>query len=73
MTQAYEKVMEMNCVEVEEVKYSEVQKATENKVDELLGELNTRYFEEATSLNETKERVQASQNYSNFSFNTYGF
>ncbi len=73
MTQAYEKVMEMKSLEVEEVEQPEVQKAPENNADELLGDLNPRFFEEATSLKETRERVQASQGYSNFSFNTYGF
>ncbi len=69
MTQAYEKVMEMESIEVEEIEQSEVQ---ENEVDELLGDLNPRYFEEAIPLNRAKERIYAAKSYSNFSFNAYG-
>ncbi len=69
MTQAYEKVMEMKSVEVEEIKHPEVQ---ESEVDELLGDLNPRYFEEVIPLNEAKERIYAAKAYSNYSFNTYG-
>ena len=57
MTQAYEEVMEMNTLEVEEIKTPEIQ---ENEVDELLGGLNPRYYEEVISLKETKERVYSS-------------
>jgi hypothetical protein len=71
MTQAYEKVMEI--VEVEEIKTPEVQKAPENKTDELLGDLNPRYFEEAIKMNEAKEQIHSAKAYSNMSFNTYGF
>ena len=70
MTQAYEEVMEMKSFEVEVIEHPEVQ---ENKVDELLGDLNPRYFEEAIPMNEAKDRIYAAQSYSNFSFNTYGF
>ncbi len=57
MTQAYEEVMEMKSFEVEVIEHPEVQ---ENKVDELLGDLNPRYYEEAISLKEAKERAYAS-------------
>jgi hypothetical protein len=70
MTQAYEKVVEMKSIEVEEIEQPEVQ---ENEVDELLGDLNPRYFEEVISLNEAKEQIYSSKSYSNFSFNIYGF
>ncbi len=63
MTQAYEEVMEMKSVEIEEIKHPEVQ---ENEVDELLGDLNPRYYEESISMNEAKDRVYSSDiNYSN--------
>ena len=70
MTQAYEEVMEMKVIEVEEIKHPEVQ---ENEVDELLGDLNPKFFEEAISMNEAKDRIHSAKAYSNYSFNTYGF
>ena len=73
MTQAYEEVMEMKCSEVEEIEESEVQAPMENDVDELLGDLNPRFFEEAISLNEAKDQIHSAKAYSNYSFNTYGF
>jgi len=69
MTQAYEEVMEMKSFEVEVIEHPEVQ---ENKVDELLGDLNPRYYEEVISMNEAKDQIHSTQSYSNFSFNTYG-
>ena len=73
MTQAYEEVMEMKSIEVEEIEESEVQTAMENEVDELLGDLNPRFYEEAISLNEAKNQIHSAKAYSNYSFNTYGF
>ena len=70
MTQAYEEVMEMNTPEVEEIESPKVQ---ENQVDELLGDLNPSYFEEAISMSETKDRIHSAKAYSNYSFNSYGF
>ena len=70
MTQAYEEVMEMKTPEVEEIQSPKVQ---ENEVDELIGDLNPRYFEEAMSLNEAKDRIHSAKAYSNNIFNTYGF
>jgi len=71
MTQAYEEeIMEMKVIEVEEIKHPEVQ---ENEVDELLGDLNPRFYEEAISMNEAKDRIHSAKAYSNYSFNTYGF
>ncbi|MHA1931168.1 MAG: hypothetical protein ACW96X_01435 [Promethearchaeota archaeon] len=70
MTQAYGKVMEMKSIEVEEI---EVQKSMENETDELLGDLNPKYFEEAISLNEAKDRIYSAKAYSDNIFNTYGF
>ena len=57
MTQAYEEVMEMKSLEVEEIEHPEVK---ESEVDELLGDLNPRYYEEVISLKEAKERVYLS-------------
>ena len=54
MTQAYEKSMVMKIPEVEE---DEIQTPMENEEDELLGDLNPRYFEEIEHLNEAKERI----------------
>jgi hypothetical protein len=70
MTQAYEEVMEMNTPEVEKIESPKVQ---ENKVDELLGDLNPKYYEEAMSMNEAKDRIYSAKAYSNNIFNTYGF
>ena len=70
MTQAYEETMEMKTLEVEEIESPEVQ---ENEVDELIGDLNPRYFEEAITMNEAKDRIHSAKAYSNNIFNTYGF
>ena len=72
MTQAYENIMEMNSIEVEVIEHPEVKKSAETEVDELLGDLNPRYFEEVIPLNEAKNRIHAAKNYSNYSFNAYG-
>ena len=68
MTQAYEEVMEMKSLEIEEIEQPEVQ---ENEVDELLGDLNPRYFEEAISLSEAQERIYSSDFYFNSQFNIF--
>ena len=73
MTQAYEEVMEMKSIEVEEIEKPEVQESMESEVDELLGDLNPRYYEEAMSMDEAQERIHSAQAYSNNIFNTYGF
>ncbi len=73
MTQAYENVMEMNMIEVEEIEIPEVQKAPENKADDLIGDLNPRYYEEAITMNEAHDRIHSAKAYSNTSFNSYGF
>ncbi len=70
MTQAYEEVMEMKTPEVEEIESPKVQ---ENKVDELIGDLNPRYYEEAITMNEAKDRIHSAKAYSDNIFNTYGF
>ena len=71
MTQAYEEeIMEMKVIEVEEIEHPKVQ---ENEVDELLGDLNPRFYEEAISMNEAKDRIHSAKAYSDNIFNTYGF
>ncbi len=53
MTQAYENLTVMKIPEVEE---DEVHTPIENEEDEVLGDLNPRYFEEIEHLNGAKER-----------------
>ncbi len=45
----------------------------ESEVDELLGDLNPRFFEEVFSMNEAKDRIHSAKAYSDNIFNTYGF
>jgi hypothetical protein len=52
MTQAYEKVMEMKSLEIEELQVH---------IERLLGDLNPKYFEESISITEAKERSHASR------------
>ena len=54
MTQTYQKIIIVESREIEE------QTSIENEMDELLGDLNPRYFEEGISFKEAKERIQAS-------------
>ncbi|MFW9864717.1 MAG: hypothetical protein ACFFEN_01335 [Candidatus Thorarchaeota archaeon] len=69
MTQAYEEMMKTKSIEIEEV---EVQIPEENEIDELLGDLNPRYFEERITLKETKQRAYASTISQNFNpFNPF--
>ncbi|MFX1479291.1 MAG: hypothetical protein ACFFCI_14250 [Promethearchaeota archaeon] len=69
MTQAYEERMETTSIEIEEVK---VQIPEENEVDEQLGDLNPRYFEERITLEEAKQRAYASTISQNFNpFNPF--
>jgi hypothetical protein len=56
MTQAYEKVMEI-IIEIEEY---EVEAPIESEVDELLGDLNPRYFEEVMTLDEARQKAHLS-------------
>ncbi len=62
MTQIYEKVMAKKSNKIEEA---------ENQVDELLGDLNSKYFEEAIHLKEAKNRVIASDIYAGSKFNFF--
>jgi hypothetical protein len=57
MTQIIEKVIEIEGSKAEEI---ELKIHEESKVDELIGDLNPRYFEEAYSLEEVKNKDRAS-------------
>ena len=64
MTQAYEEITEIKTPEVEAPK---VKESKESKGDELLGDLNPRYFEEVHSFDEAQQKIFASKGYaSNF-------
>ncbi len=64
MTQAYEETMEIKTPEVEAPKVKELK---ESEADELLGDLNPRYFEESYSFDEAQQKIFASKGYaSNF-------
>ena len=58
MTQAYENVIEMEGPEVEQI---ESQISEESKMDELLGDLNPRYFEEAIAPENALDKVHAAR------------
>ena len=62
MTQIYEEVMVKKSKKIEE---------TENQVDETLGDLNPKYFEEIINLKEAKERIKASDIYAGSKFNLF--
>ena len=56
MTQTYEKSMAFQAPKVKEVEV-EAKTPEESKVDELLGDLNPRYFEETYTLENSKRDV----------------
>ena len=58
MTQAYEKVMEIEGPKVEQI---ESQISEESKMDELLGDLNPRYFEEAMAPENALDKVYSTK------------
>jgi len=58
MTQAYENVVEMEGPKVEQI---ESQISEESKMDELLGDLNPRYFEEAIAPENALDKVHAAR------------
>ena len=65
MAQAYKKVIEIvGIIEIEEIEFP-----TESEVDELLGDLNPRYFEETYSLEEAQNKVFSSDLIVSSSFN----
>jgi len=56
MTQVYKKVIEIvGIIEIEEIEYP-----TESEVDELLGDLNPRYYEETLSMKDVQNKVFSS-------------
>jgi len=66
MTQTYEKVMEMESPKIEQV-----ETPIESEVDELLGDLNPRYFEEGMTLENALEKVYSSDIYSSRRYNMF--
>ena len=60
MTQIYEEVMVKKSKKIEET-----------EVDETLGDLNPKYFEEVINLKEAKERIKASDIYAGSKFNLF--
>ena len=60
MTTVYEEVMDIGNLELEKIKYPTVKKSSDKEVDELLGDLNPRYFEEIISLKEARQKVYSS-------------
>jgi len=71
MTQAYEEVMEIEIIEIEEIEHPTAQESVESEVDELLGDLNPRYFEETYSLEEAQNKVNSSDFNFSSSFNIF--
>jgi hypothetical protein len=67
MTQAYEKVMEIEI----EIEQPEVEAPIESEVDELLGDLNPRYFEEAMTLQDAQQKINASDISFSSKFNVF--
>ena len=62
MTQAYEKVVE---IEIPEVGKIEIHISEESKEDELLGDLNPRYFEEAMTPENALDKVYSAKVHNN--------
>ena len=58
MTQIYEQVIVKKSKKIEEA-------------DEILGDLNPKYFEEAINLEEAKERIKGSDIYAGSKFNFF--
>jgi hypothetical protein len=68
MTQTYQKTIIQTFPEVEE---KEVQESIDNKADELIGDLNPRYFEEVFSFKNAKQRIVASDISAGSKFNFF--
>jgi hypothetical protein len=62
MVQIYEEFVVKKAEKIEEA---------ENQVDEVLGDLNPNYFEEAIHLKEAKERIKASNIYAGSKFDIF--
>lgn len=67
MTQTYEKVMEIEI----EIETPEVETPIESEVDELLGALNPRYFEEAMTLEDAQQKINTSDISFSSKFNVF--
>jgi len=65
MTQAYENVMEI------EIEQPEVEAPIVSEIDELLGDLNPRYFEEALTLEDTRQKINTSDISFSSKFNVF--
>ena len=71
MTQAYEEVMEIEIIEIEEIEHPTAQESVESEVDELLGDLNPRYYEETLSMEDAHNKVYSSDINFSSSFNIF--
>ena len=60
MTQALKEAKEILSPEVKEIAKIKVKESTKSEVDELLGDLNPRYFEEVLNLKEAKQKIYSS-------------
>jgi len=67
MTQAYENVIEIEI----EFEQPEVEVLIETEVDELLGDLNPRYFEECITLDEARQKAYTSDVSMSSNFNVF--
>ncbi|MHA1883475.1 MAG: hypothetical protein ACW96S_00365 [Promethearchaeota archaeon] len=67
MTQTYEKVIEIEI----EIEQPEVETPIESEVDELLGDLNPRYFEEAMTLEDARQKINTSDISFSSKFNVF--
>ncbi len=66
MTNIYKNVWELESFDIEDIEQPEVQ---ENEVDDLLGDLNPRYFEEVIKLKDAKDMIFSSSIHNGFKFN----
>ncbi|MHA1883641.1 MAG: hypothetical protein ACXAAI_00645 [Promethearchaeota archaeon] len=67
MTQAYENVMEIEI----EFEQPEVEAPIESETDELLGDLNPRYFEECMTLDDARQKAYTSDVSMSSNFNVF--
>jgi hypothetical protein len=69
MTQTYRKISK---IKTQETKEPEIQTPIESELEDLLGDLNPRYFEEGFSLKEAQIRAEASRINSGFNNGFFG-
>lgn len=65
MTQTIEKVIGMESVEIEEIPKDQTE------MDELLGDLNPRYYEEGIKPRDGIQKIHSMGEYSNFTIRPY--